>query len=393
MTDIRKLINIVSEDDNLKKQVISAVKATDDENVLQRVLKTLKAGNIEDRIKAVVSQDADASQFVNQIAKIIIDIDSPLEEKEAFLKQYPNGIIDIKKLLNKKQSSFSDLTGSNFATKLLVELSTQLVSQGVGPGEIALAVFSPNISWSGRKVGGGDIQIGKQAVEVKTRVSKGGRWINARKAKMNLGAIPDAIQATAARVMDKHFRGTEEQFPDVPARLNPSLWVNSMRPLLAKEPKMLKELCNLMAKALFNQTDNSRYVNALYNGSPEDIVEAILDVGYENYKAYSGFDGILLMDIPTQATQYFTTYAEMEGKVKASTAYIYAPESEAMPQVVLVPEGGVGKKAVGAATDTEAIPTKTSKTQKTTADRVDITPPGSKRASRSEPTKTPRARR
>lgn len=392
MTDIRKLINIVAEDDNLKKQVIGAVKATDDENVLQRVLKTLQAGNIEDRIKAVVSQDADASQFVNQIAKIIIEIDSPLEEKEAFLKQYPKGIIDIKKLLNKKQSSFSDLAGSNFATKLLVELSTQLVSQGVGPGEIALAAFSPNISWSGRKVGGGDIQIGNQAVEVKTRVSKGGRWINARKARMNLGAIPEAIQATAARVIDKHFRGSEEQFPEVPARLNPSLWVNSMRPMLAKEPKMLKELCNLMAKALFNQTDNSRYVKALYDGSPEDIVEAILDVGYENYKAYSGFDGILLMDIPTQATQYFTTYAEMEGKVKASTAYIYAPESEAMPQVVLVPEGGVGKKAVGAATDTEAIPTKTSKTQKTPAKRVDITPPGS-RATRGEPTKTPRARR
>ena len=56
MTDIRKLIDILSEDDNLKKQVISAVKATDDENILQRVLKTLNAGQAVRRLRTSIGK-------------------------------------------------------------------------------------------------------------------------------------------------------------------------------------------------------------------------------------------------------------------------------------------------------------------------------------------------
>jgi hypothetical protein len=68
-------------------------------------------------------------------------------------------------------------------------------------------------------------------------------------------------------------------------------------------------------------------------------------VGFANYKKYSGFDGILMMDVSSQGLQYFTDYSQMSGKVKVDSAYLYAPESEAMPKVRLLPLGGAGGAA------------------------------------------------
>jgi hypothetical protein len=62
--------------------------------------------------------------------------------------------------------------------------------------------------------------------------------------------------------------------------------------------------------------------------------------GYNNYKKYSAFAGMLLMDIPTEQMQYFLEYADMQGSISVGTTYIFAPESEMMPQVVLAPGSG-----------------------------------------------------
>ena len=186
---IRHLINLF-EDPKLKKEIIGVVNATDDLSVLHRVLNVLKSGNIDDRIKSVIGKDADAQRFIKQIINIILQIDAPVEEKDTFLKLYAKGkVINTSKLLNGKLYNFADLVGTGFTLELFKRLTVELVSQGVGPGEIALAVLSPDIAWSGRSQGGGDIQINKKPVEVKTRVSKGGRWINARKAKMDVTGI------------------------------------------------------------------------------------------------------------------------------------------------------------------------------------------------------------
>lgn len=397
---MRELINIFSEAETpgIKQQVIGAVKATDDAGVLEKVLKVLKAGNIEARIEAILSQDEDANHFLNQIARAIIDIDSPIEEKDKFLAQYSKGIINASTLVDKQQHGFKELCGSDFATKLFVQLSTSLVSQGVGPGEVALAVFSPKISWSGRKVGGGDIQIGNKAVEVKTTVAKGGRWINARKARMQISQIPDMIQAAmesvAAKNSDQVAELVGDQLPEMPARLNPAYWINTIRPIIALNPALLKKLTTGMANALFNQADNQQYAKALMTGDTKDIVGAILAVGYNNYRAYSGFDGMLIIDVPSQTLQYFVDYSDMEGRIKSSTAYIYAPESEAMPQVVLVPSGAGGAKVAAGSTPNNkpATVSKEPAVPKTGKD-LGIVNPARKSAATKDISTTPRARR
>jgi hypothetical protein len=364
---MRNLINIF-EDPALKKQVIDVVKSTDDTAVLQKVLNTLKAGNIEERITGVLSKDADASRFIKQIAQVIVHIDAPVESKDAFLKQYKRGIIDTGKLLDGNAHSFDDLiNGDDFAKELFIVLAKTLTSQGVGPGEVALAVMSPDISWSGRAVGGGDIQVGNKAVEVKTSISSGGRWINTRKANMNMQGILKAIQGAMVP-------GPNGQIEALPERINPDYWVNKIRPVI--DPNQLNAVTKVMADGLFNAVDNSRYQQALEGGAPADIREAILAVGFDNYKEYSKFDGMLLMDVKTESAQYFEDYDSMIGKIKSDMPYIYGPESEGMPKVTLL-LGDAGYD-MGASDSAPTAPVAAPKS--IVGGHTKITPPGKRAA-------------
>lgn len=329
-------------DKDLKTQAIDAVRGTDDERLLRKVIVTLQAGDIEDRIEKTLSQDPDAKKFVTKIAEIVVRISAPIEEKNQFLERYSKGILDTTKLLDGSLHSFSDLVGAGFNTELFTALSVALTSQGVGPGEVALAVMSPKVSWSGRASGGGDINVGDKAVEVKTTVASGGRWINARKATMDMASIEKTLTDAITKSTGKRPESA------MPSRISVSNWVNNIRPLI--DSKLLPAVTKTMADALFNHTNNEQYQQALQSGSAEDIKDTILDVGFANYKAYSGFDGILLMDVPSQTAQYFRDYDSMRGRIKSETPYVYAPESEAMPKVGLAAGGsGAGGPDAGGA--------------------------------------------
>ena len=332
ITNLRKLIDIF-EDQDLKNQVINAVNSTEDATVLQKVLKTLKGGDIEKRIAHILGKDVDAKKFLDTIAEIIVKIDAPIEEKNQFLANYPKGIVNTSLLLDGGQHSFSEIVGPGFNTELFKILTTALSSHGVGPGEVALSVLSPDIKWSGRSAGGGDVQIGNQAVEVKTSVKKGGRWINARKAKTDLVGIKNSIEKALIETQKKS--DISSPVPKLKERLGLSEWVNSIRPNI--DPALLADTTKKMADGLFKHVNNSKYQQALASGNPADIKEAIMEVGFENYKKYSGFDGLLMMNLQSEVAQYFKDYASMRGHIQVSTAYIYAPaESEAMPQVNLL---------------------------------------------------------
>lgn len=353
-TLFRNLLDLFEEED-LKTQAIDAVQSTDDPKLLQKVLDTLKAGNIEDRIKDVLDKDADAKRFIDKLAEVIVAIKAPVEEKNKFLEDFPKGIVNTDLLLDGQQHSFSELVGPGFNTELFKVLTRVMVSQGVGPGEVALAVLSPHVKWSGRAAGGGDIQVGNQAVEVKTSVSAGGRWINARKATMDMTSIKTNIVKGMAETAKKKGQSIEEaQLPELPARLNPATWVETFRPLI--DPSLMDTVTKAMADGLFNHTNNSLYQKSLADGMPAQIKDAILDVGFNNYKSYSHFDGILMMDLPAEVAQYFKDYPSMKGSIKTGTTYVYAPESEAMPQVVLLNTMG-GTTSSG---DSEVTPVKKS---------------------------------
>lgn len=338
MNELRRYLTLLTEDAKLKKQVIDLVKSTDDEPLLQKVYNALSMGDLPARLKTILSKDADASKFVEKIANTVIAMDYPTQAKEDFAKQFPKGFIDIDKLLDGNRYRFSQIMPPGLPTELFKILTVELASHGVGPGEVALAVLSPKISWSGRAVGGGDIQIGNKAVEVKTTVSSGGRWMNPRKAKMNMSAIAKAMTQA---IMDTRKKNKVKGEPfEIPDRINTMTWVDQIRPQI--DPSLLPALTKVMADSYFNQVDNSKYQKALMSGSSQQIREALLDVGYKNYKKYSGFNGMLLMDVKSESAQYFEDLAKAKDSLKVDTAYVYAPETEAMPKVTLLPQGGGG---------------------------------------------------
>jgi len=168
---MRNLINIIAEADaSIKDEIVAQVKRTDDINILNRVLNVLRAGNLDEKISAVLSQDADAAKFLETVADVIVKINAPITEKDAFLNRFPKGIINTSLLLDGSIHSYLDIVnGDNFARTVLATLAAHrtLISQGVGPGEMALAILSPQIKWSGRTQGGGDIIVGKQQLKSK----------------------------------------------------------------------------------------------------------------------------------------------------------------------------------------------------------------------------------
>lgn len=317
---IERLVESDESDPNvIKKTIIDMIKTTDEESVLRKVLKTLEAGNLDDRIHDVIKTDADAKMFVKQITDAIVSSDASVQEKNEFLEKYPSGIIDLSVLLDGSPHKFSDFTGKGLPEELFTKLATSLVSQGVGPGEVALAVLSPDIKWSGRAAGGGDIIADGKNIEVKTSVKSGGRWINARKANMDLPSIKKTIEAASGL--------------PVPARLGISAWVNNFRPAI--DPGQLPQVCDTIAKGLFTAADTTRLERALASENAVDILDEMLRTGYENYKNLSGFDGMLMMDVGSKTAQYFKDYDDMQGSIKIESAYLFGPEGETMPKISL----------------------------------------------------------
>lgn len=329
---MRQILNLVEQGiSNLRRDVITAVKQTDDEQVLQRTLSVLQAGDLDQRAKHILDQDRDARKFSKIISDFVVSVPGSMEEKNRFLDQFPKGILDVTRLMDGKPHSFSELVGPGFNTELFRTLTTRLVSQGVGPGEVALAVFSPQISWSGREAGGGDVTVNGKSVEVKTSIVGGGRWVNLRKAKMDLAQARKAILDAVAKNQQP---GAEPFDPDqLPLRLNSRVWVNDIRPRIA--PRDLDAVTKAMAQGLFSFVNTDRYQQALKSGTVEDIGDALMSTGFENYKTYSGFDGMLMMDVNSETAQYFTDYDQMRGKIKTDSIYLLAPENEAMPKVSL----------------------------------------------------------
>jgi hypothetical protein len=393
---MRNLINILAEADApIKKEIVAQVKQTHDINVLNRVLNVLRAGNLDEKISAVLSQDADAANFLETVADVILKINAPIEEKDAFLNRFPKGIINTSLLLDGGLHSYLDIVnGDNFARTVLATLAAHrtLIPQGVGPGEIALAILSPQIKWSGRIKGGGDIIVGKTAIEVKTTLESGGRWVNARKADQDMASIKNAI-------LDA-FRQINTNPPAIPPRLNPNIWVDQIRPrlALAGKPNVLKRCVGIMAKGLFAHANTSDYESALLNGTAADISASILKTGFENYKNYSNFDGILMMNNNSESVQYFTSYESMQGLIKSDVAYIMAPDSEGMPKVDLIAVASTGvdvkalRKAERAAAKASAQPAAAQPVLDPDNTRLQVTRKGRQAEPRDKDT-TPRQRR
>jgi hypothetical protein len=316
-----KATEFVTEDaQQLKAIVTGLVKQTDDEALLHRVYTTLKSNDLTSRLTAVLSKDQDVGSMLKTIAQVIITTEGTVDEKMAFADNYAAGYIDVKQLFSKNKVNYNVFVAQGFPQRVFDNL-VPIIKQGVGPAELALSILSPKIRFTGQEAGGGDLEVdGVGFVELKTEQVSGGRWINPRKANMNIMAIRKAIETASGGM-------------PVPEYLNTNKWVEVRAYIQQNNPKALKPLCQLMADSTFNHVTNSMYANALLKGTGEEIKQAVVWTGFSNYKAYSGFDGLLIMSVPKRTVQYFTFISEMEGQIKVDTTYVLAPEGSMMPKI------------------------------------------------------------
>ena len=202
---------------DLKKDIKQSVEKETDISLLKKVSSTLQSGTLLTRLSTILKADPDASKIFNHLSKVIVQTEGTLEDKTRFVDNYSKGFINISKLLTlNKIQNLSDIITDPFALKIFNELNV-ITAQGIGPGELALSVLSPNITSIGSKSGGGDLVINSKHVELKDSITSGGRWGDPRKAKLDMTSI--------SRSLEKNYPELFAELEESKASLTGPRWI------------------------------------------------------------------------------------------------------------------------------------------------------------------------
>jgi hypothetical protein len=154
--------------------------------IIKQLYTVLNKTGLQGRVKAVFGKDEDIASGEQKLLDTVSDVflkvaeQDPVQAKE-FLEQFnknPNAV-NVQGILKNpgKIIAIQDIFTTPFAKKfgtLLSRISGTGYKQGnVGPGEIAMAVLSNQISLVAGEETGGDIRIGKNGYEVKGGGEKG----------------------------------------------------------------------------------------------------------------------------------------------------------------------------------------------------------------------------
>jgi len=201
-------------DKDLKAQIKDKIDIETDRVTLDRVYQALDRANIDEKLLSAISRDPDmkvgvVKKLKDYIIRIIMTTQGSTQDKKDFIATLESGkgFIDTDKLLTKNQIvNIKDLLlGNNdFADKVFMELLEMPIPQGVGPGEIPMALLSPKIKIvGGSKEAPGDLQIGKKFVEVKAEKDGTPGRLSDDKVKINFSKSVDMIRK--AGITDKRI--------------------------------------------------------------------------------------------------------------------------------------------------------------------------------------------
>ena len=317
----------------LKTQVISQVKKTEDESLLDKIYTTLNSSGLAGRIAKAISHDTDAKAYIDQLVQIIIDTPGSYEEKEAFIEGFPDGYVDVKKMLSGERVHFDELLTSknskaplSFVRRVFQALKQVSLGTEKGPGEFALAVMSPQIKIFGK----GDLHIGKLTIELKASAgsdagSGGGRigtsgWLNHQQ-------VPELVAKYFPEVDTKQTLGLNK-FGEMLKTLQPKQRVAAV-----------KEVFGSIFKG--KKVDLQPLVDAAVGGN--NLVKPYVKVAYQAYQNSSGFDGMMLMNFNLEELKYFRDPEQMADEIyNPGVAIISSNEGfsgrNILPAVTLAPE-------------------------------------------------------
>ena len=313
-----------------KATIKKAVDKEDDKEILDRVESTLQSGDLIDRLSSVLKNDPDVKKLYRHISQVIVNIPGSLEEKIKFIDGFNKGFVKINLITSPGVvNDFKKIIPDPFAYKVFQALK-DVVVQGVGPGEFALAALSPKIKSMGQKSGGGDLDINGIRVEVKgarqseTGKVSGGRWTDPRKADFNLSPIKDALVTYYGFDSSKSLTGAG--------------WVQLRDSSTQVSKKDKEKVVDQIIAGNFRKYKGptlNAVKQALMSGDEPEIRKTWAEACYKNYQAYSGFQAMLILDFSKDSSLYFTDYADAVDDIKVESVQLWGPEQSTAPKVKL----------------------------------------------------------
>ena len=308
-------------DQQLKDLIVQRLQSEEDRNMLDRIYQALEQSTLDERIKATLGQDEDAASRLQIFAGLVMNTEGTYAEKQQFIDNYTEGYIDTQKLTTPNQiHQYAEwLIGPPFVERVFDSLYSY-TPQGIGPGEYALAVLSPQIQASGRSAEmAGDLVIDGVMCEVKAKQQSGGRWSDNRKAKMNIRATEQAFNKLGI---------------DVKKGISGLMFARDIRSNL--EPADIANLSKIIVKNAFafvNDNESAKLVAALESGDGRQIAHEWGMLSYDNYQRMSNFETMLLLDGPKRHSLYFSDVNAVSGVINAGQPYLVGPEQQIHPQM------------------------------------------------------------
>lgn len=307
----------------LRKEIIDQVKKTQDEELLDKIYTVLNKSGLTDRISGTLKRETDTEGYVADITKIIIDTEGTYQEKHAFIEGFPKGYVNIDLMLSGQRVKFDQLLDKNaFVRRVFDALKRVTFGTAKGPGEFALAVMSPHIRITGK----GDLNIGKQVIEVKASAGKdvssgGGR----------LGTPGLLHSDNVEKIIVKHLKiSPEEAYPQG------NLGLGGLTKLASTaKPAVRAALGRELFDYIFHGLANiSELKSALTEGN--DLRDAYIKANYEAYRADSEFDGIMIMNFALGELHYFKDVNDMVRHIyKGVGVYLVSSDKAAQARQIL----------------------------------------------------------
>jgi hypothetical protein len=354
-----RAFEFLSEDPIIKQRVIRTLgKKPDEDPIFRQMYKVLIGEPISSRIKNYVQArgDKDALAAVDFLDKIIPTLGDANEVKQ-FLSDFKKSdydLIDIAQLCPAdgmtKVSQLSSIVTNQFGKKLFDSIHDGFKGKNdAGPGEAALAILSPNITYAqgattdeyGR---GGDIIV-KGIGKVEVKGGAGGRLVSTQAIdQKGMAAALGRFQLTKP-VGKKALKAQQSQ----------STQSTTTQPTLAPTQTEATETAaagisaTRLSKPMPEGFPADEFMRAAcqawFGEERLDLINAVgtpkfrrlwVNAMYESYQQYAGWAGILFIN--KGAYQYTVTGSQIPDNNIANWGYIYYPNSkqprDMAPQVI-----------------------------------------------------------
>jgi len=325
-------------------------KDPDTQKLIDRFTQLLTDVGVGGRVASLLNRvqeiyDNDVKKAVRKIAKIISTVDFSSQGRQQLFKLWNADKIVNKNLLTSGGThSFADVFagyGKDPAMTELVDDFQDVIGQGIGPGEFALACLSKGITGVGSGKEKGDLIIGKKPVELKTRNVKDARMYDRQ---VTVTANYDQLVTKFMQKYSKDLQAMAKKgFQPSKQGLNLSQLASLMQ--FTNNPSIEQDINTILINVFAGVKGTDAITKALAKGdvnTARDLYGKININYYLGYKRSQGqLDGIIFANLANKTYTYIQNTKDLKGSgmgVSVATAY---PVATADPKMNPYPQIGV----------------------------------------------------